>query len=328
METTQVAAQSAAPEGSGAVAGGRPATPGTAARPSVPAMAVAVAGYPALLGLCLWISWWFHSTGHGKGEVMIAGLGSAVLLIWLLEVLFPYAPRWQRPVGADIQTDALTYLGNRVLATPLRAGLAYLQAGIAIAGSNLLGSDLWPGEWPFLAQLTLGLVAYEFGHYWYHRLAHETDFLWRFHSVHHSSKRLYWLNATRFHVIDLVALHFCAQFLLIVLGAPASVIILVMMCSGIHGYLQHANVRFEPGPLNWLLSTPALHRYHHSVDVARANHNYGNNLILWDIVFGSRYLPRDMPHDPDDIGIAYPHYPAGYFRQLLAPLRWAQATRR
>ena len=211
---------------------------------------------------------------------------------------------------------------------PLRAGLAWVQATIVIFFTGLAGSTLWPDRWPFLAEFVLGLVAYEFGHYWYHRMAHETDFLWRFHSVHHSSKRLYWLNATRFHVIDLVVLHFCAQLPLIVLGAPPAVIILVMMSAGIHGYLQHANVRFRPGLLNWVLSTPVLHRYHHSIDVARANHNYGNTLILWDIVFGSRYLPEDVPHDPDDIGIAYPAYPADYFRQLLVPLRWKASTRR
>ena len=289
---------------------------------------VATVAYPAIFAVCLWISFWFLDTGYGRGQVMIAGLGSAVLLVWLLEVLYPYAQRWRQPAGPDLYTDLFTYVGNRFLAAPLRAGLAWVQASIAIFFTGLLGSTLWPEGWPFLAQLALGLVAYEFGHYWYHRMAHETDFLWRFHSVHHSSKRLYWMNATRFHVIDLVVLHFCAQLPLILLGAPPAVIILTMMCAGIHGYLQHANVRFQPGFLNWVLSTPILHRYHHSLEVKKANHNYGNTLILWDIIFGSRYLPKDVPHNPDDIGINYPEYPGDYLRQLLVPLRWKHTTRR
>jgi sterol desaturase/sphingolipid hydroxylase (fatty acid hydroxylase superfamily) len=55
-----------------------------------------------------------------------------------------------------------------------------------------------------------------------------------------------------------------------------------------------------------------------------ANTNYGSNLIVWDLVFGTFFLPRDR-EPPDAIGIAdMPDFPRGYLAQLAAPFQWAR----
>ena len=109
------------------------------------------------------------------------------------------------------------------------------------------------------------------------------------------------------------------------LGAPASVLALVNVFSAVHGSVKHANIPARIGPLNWVFSMAELHRWHHSPVVAEANHNYGGNLILWDVVFGTRYLPADRK-PPSNVGLAdapgYPRYPSSYVGQFLAPLRW------
>ena len=65
-----------------------------------------------------------------------------------------------------------------------------------------------------------------------------------------------------------------------------------------------------------------LHRWHHSRTVRESNTNYGSNLILWDIVFRSRFLPHDRVA-PTDIGIAGLNaFPMSWWMQLLSPLRW------
>jgi sterol desaturase/sphingolipid hydroxylase (fatty acid hydroxylase superfamily) len=70
-----------------------------------------------------------------------------------------------------------------------------------------------------------------------------------------------------------------------------------------------------------------LHRWHHSRLVRESNTNYGQTLILWDIVFGSRFLPSDRK-PPVDIGIAkLSAFPMTWFAQLLSPLRWARIKR-
>ena len=90
----------------------------------------------------------------------------------------------------------------------------------------------------------------------------------------------------------------------------------------VHGLFQHCNVHLRLGPLNWVFSMAELHRWHHSPDSAEANHNYGGNLILWDIVFGTRWLPQDR-EPPVATGIAsLPNFPKGYRALLGAPFRW------
>lgn len=46
--------------------------------------------------------------------------------------------------------------------------------------------DIWPSQWPVVAQVLLVVVAFEFVNYWYHRAAHRWEWLWRLsgHSSH------------------------------------------------------------------------------------------------------------------------------------------------
>ena len=55
-----------------------------------------------------------------------------------------------------------------------------------------------------------------------------------------------------------------------------------------------------------------------------ANHNYGSNLIIWDLVFGTFFWPEngqgdDKGTDIRHIGIDVPDYPIDPFRQLVQP---------
>jgi sterol desaturase/sphingolipid hydroxylase (fatty acid hydroxylase superfamily) len=70
-----------------------------------------------------------------------------------------------------------------------------------------------------------------------------------------------------------------------------------------------------------------LHRWHHSRLPQEANSNFGQNLIVWDVVFGTRLLPRDR-RPPADIGLKdLPTFPMGYLGQLTSPFRWARIKR-
>jgi len=59
-----------------------------------------------------------------------------------------------------------------------------------------------------------------------------------------------------------------------------------------------------------------------------SNHNYGGNLIVWDVLFGTHWLPedRDPPEDrdsPEEIGMeSLPQFPMGFWANLTAPFRW------
>ena len=97
--------------------------------------------------------------------------------------------------------------------------------------------------------------------------------------------------------------------------------------SAVHGAYQHANVPVRLGPLNWIFSMTELHRWHHSRRIEEANHNYGGNLAVWDVLFGTRWLPTDRD-PPEDIGMEdLPGFPMGFRDNLAAPFRWSAVVR-
>ncbi len=240
------------------------------------------------------------------------------------ERLYPHVPDWNRNHG-DVKTDA-AWLVSISASGPLIVGPIAGLIAIPLAGwlSSQLGSPLWPAHWHLAGQLALALVVVEFFQYWVHRLQHETDIMWRFHATHHSAPRLYWLNAARFHVVDIGLNNLGVVIPLVALGADDSVISLWVLAASIHGICQHANMKLRCGPLNWIFSMAELHRWHHSRLVRESNANYGQTLILWDIVFRTRFLPKDR-QPPADIGIAdLDAFPMTWWPQMMSPFRWAQ----
>jgi len=282
--------------------------------------------FPVALFGSLAVSLAIFDTGGSALAAFGAGMAFGYAVVVLGERLFPFVPDWNRSHG-DIGTDA-AWAGTTVATGQL---LAPASGAVGVwLGSLLsarLGSPLWPSEWPLVAQLALALVVVEFFQYWTHRLEHEHDWLWRFHATHHSAPRLYWLNAARFHFVDIALLNFGFVVPLVVLGAGDAVFVLWLVASSVHGICQHANMQIRCGPFNWIFSMAELHRWHHSRLVEESNTNYGQTLILWDIVFRSRFLPADRK-PPEDIGIPeLSAFPMTWLGQLLSPLRWARIKR-
>ena len=247
----------------------------------------------------------------------------AYLLVIAGERIYPHVPDWNRNHG-DVGTDAAWF--GSIIATGQVSGVFTGFVGILIGGwlSRYVDSPLWPNHWHLAAQLALALVVVEFFTYWVHRLQHTTDFMWRFHATHHSAPRLYWLNAARFHVVDIAFNNAGLVIPLVALGAHEQVFSLWILASTIHGIAQHANMKVRCGPLNWIFSMAELHRWHHSRLERESNTNYGQTLIVWDIVFGTRFLPADRT-PPADIGIAtLDHFPMTWWAQMLSPFRWAR----
>lgn len=73
-------------------------------------------------------------------------------------------------------------------------------------------------------------------------------------------------------------------------AAPAALIVL----GTLWGFFIHANLRWRFGPLEWFVTTPAFHHWHHSRH-EHINRNYASTLPFLDRLFGSYYLPRHWP---------------------------------
>ncbi|MFP6605005.1 MAG: sterol desaturase family protein [Myxococcota bacterium] len=283
--------------------------------------------FPAVLGGSIAIGLYLVETQFPPAESIGLLVFAAGLVVFGLERLLPLHRSWLHSKG-DLAPDIAYLLG---VGAPVSLVVAPVAAvlGLSVLGwlSEGFGSDLWPTTWPFLAQLPLALVAAEFPKYWHHRLQHNTDFLWRFHATHHSAPRLYWLNAARFHPIDLLIDGLLGGVTLVALGCQTEVLALFLLVSGVHGFFQHANLPLRCGPLNYFFSMAELHRWHHSKIMQEANHNYGQNVIVWDLVFGTFFLPKDR-EPPEDIGIPdLPAFPMTFWHQLASPVTWRRIKR-
>ena len=279
--------------------------------------------FPVVFGVVMGLG--MYGIAHGWDPVATAtGLTASVVIVLLaLERLHPYQKQWLHSHG-DIQTDLLHNLVNFWIPEIYTVVFVGALTVVATRLSDAFGMSLWPSRWPLAVQLLLALVIGELGTYWIHRLMHENAFLWRFHAAHHSAPRLYWLNAGRFHPIDLFTQQFLALTPLVLMGADNGIIALHTLFTAVHGMFQHCNVRIHLGPLNWFFSMAELHRWHHSKRLEEANTNYGANIIWWDVVFGSRFLPGDR-EPPTEIGIeTLPNFPGSYRAHLLSPFRWRE----
>ncbi|OUS23671.1 hypothetical protein A9Q99_26880 [Gammaproteobacteria bacterium 45_16_T64] len=238
--------------------------------------------------------------------------------VYLMERFQSFSAAWRPEWKANIFSDVGLFILNNVL---LRAEffVAIAMAGAAGVVSTWFGVSLWPNDWPLVLQVVLFLVLAEFMTYWLHRLEHEKWLLWRVHCVHHNPDKLYWLNATRFHYFDIIALPVVANVPAIALGADVTVIYLATTFSVMHGFWQHGNADVRFGWLNYIVSSPELHRWHHVKDTSMANHNYGSNLIIWDLVFGTWMLPK-QDLEPTEIGVSGVDG-GGVANQFLLPFR-------
>jgi ornithine lipid hydroxylase len=267
--------------------------------------------WPALFAASAGATYAGVVTGHPV-LVFNATYVALALAIALLERVMPHEEAWLNNDGQVVPDIAHTLLNKGVaqviVVTLTVMGFAQMAA--------VAGSGWWPQHWPLAAQTVLGLVLAEFGLYWKHRIAHEWPLMWRFHAVHHSVTRLWFLNTGRFHLVDTLTGLIVAMPLLLLLGAPSDTMIMVSAITAVIGILTHSNVEMRCGFLNYVFNTPELHRWHHSKVLAEGNRNYGENLMLFDQLFGTFFISPRRP--PADIGIRHP-MPSTFWGQLKVP---------
>ena len=274
--------------------------------------AMATAWYPAIIAGALLLHFIMTS---GDGPLVLSTylpVVLAALAIGLLEVYFPYRACWRANRREALQDSIFMILVQGVL--PL--GLTFLAATIILESTGF-HARFWPHHWPVAGQAVLMLVLADFARYWMHRAFHSFRPLWQIHAVHHAPHKLYWLNVARFHPLE-KAMQFLLDALpFIVVGVDSAVLSLYFVFYACNGFFQHSNIHVKLGWLNYLISGPELHRWHHSVNKRESDRNFGNNLIIWDLIFGTRYLPGKGSVGP--VGLVNRDYPSSFLAQLRTP---------
>ncbi|WP_245312450.1 sterol desaturase family protein [Rhizobium sp. R693] len=279
-------------------------------------MATSWALWPTIFAAGLIGAGWAFHTGAPLLSFNVVYL-SIVAVIAGFERLMPYEHEWLKHDGETFNDIAHTLLtkGGVQLAAAVGASAPMAFATVA---QPVLTSPMatWPDHWPLVVQVGLGLIIAEFGLYLAHRAAHEIISLWRFHALHHSVERLWVVNTGRFHVVDSLFKIALSQVPLYLLGAPLAVFLWISAVTAFIGLLTHCNMDVRTGPLDLIFSTPRLHRWHHSKVLAEGNTNYGENLVLWDQLFGTYFNPARRP--PAEIGISG-RIAEGFVAQLVQP---------
>ena len=259
---------------------------------------------------------------HAAGMPLIVStyvpaLSVAAVVTWL-ELRQPNRHTW-RPSMREVRTDLIFMVVVQLVLPPL-VGFLFAYALVEPARSlNLPTARLWPHSSPIWVQAVLMVLAVDFTRYWLHRAAHQNDTLWRLHSVHHSVEQLYWLNTARFHPIE-KALQMCLDSLpFLLMSVDAKVLALYYLAYASNGFFQHCNVRLRYGFLNYIVGSAETHRWHHSREPREANANYGNTVIVWDLLFGTWFLPNNR--HVEALGLRDTGYPRAFLGLMRAPFR-------
>jgi sterol desaturase/sphingolipid hydroxylase (fatty acid hydroxylase superfamily) len=279
------------------------------------------------------VDWWSSLDPRVAGYALEILRLSAWLVILAvvftpLERLFALHPKkiFRKAIVTDLGYYFLNSLAPGILLAFPLAVLAWGARHAVPAGLIAMVTAL-----PLWARLSAAMVVGEIGSYWGHRWTHEVPLLWRFHAIHHSAEQVDFLVSTRAHPVDIVFTRLCELTPMYVVGLASpmalrgSVVPIVAVLIGqFWGFFIHANVKWRFGVLEWVVSTPAFHHWHHTNDGPEViNKNYAPMLPWVDWIFGTMYLPKDK--QPERYGIDEKISPI-LFGQLVDPfLVWRKA---
>jgi sterol desaturase/sphingolipid hydroxylase (fatty acid hydroxylase superfamily) len=193
------------------------------------------------------------------------------------------------------------------------AGAVITRATIfALAGVTLYAADALELDGPLatlppVVSIPLGLLYFELAGYFYHRLAHRSDLLFRLHEVHHSSTTMDWLAGFRQHPLEIALMTLVQNLPLVLLGLPLGAHALVVLFLRLNTLFVHSNLR-TPAFVGWFVATPAFHHRHHDVEGHRTNYA---TLFPWiDRMFGTHdarpgrtFGLSDMSGEPGFLGL-------------------------
>lgn len=202
-------------------------------------------------------------------------LALALVPAFLIADLLYRKRRYDRPRGWRLRAFAVT------VAIFVFTMMAALFWGSLLEGHSLIdGSGLGAA-----GGALVGVLLYELIHYWYHRKAHEWDWLWRAgHQMHHSAESLDAFGAYYLHPVDAFLFTTWSSLVFFpLLGLTPEAGMLGALFLTFNALFQHANIA-TPRWLGYVIQRPESHVVHHARGIHRYNYS---DLPLWDMIFGT-----------------------------------------
>ncbi len=129
-------------------------------------------------------------------------------------------------------------------------------------------------------------IGLDFCYYWFHRLAHEINFLWGAHVGHHQSEEYNLTTALRQSAFQ-YAFSWVFYLPLAFFGCPPEVFLLQFVVLKLYQFWLHTQIVNKIPLLEGVFSTPSSHRVHHAKNPIYIDCNYGGTLVIWDRMFGT-----------------------------------------
>ncbi|MEE1877530.1 sterol desaturase family protein [Altererythrobacter litoralis] len=264
--------------------------------------------------------------GVAPGIALLSVTIVHMTIIAVLEIVMPARLDWSwlkdRQVFNDIVHGILLDFGGQIGKTILTILL------VTLFTSSVQGTvwAIWPTTWPFVLQLALAIVIYDFGDYWKHRAYHQWKWAWPIHVLHHNPPLMHVFKGGRLHFIESVLRAGLVSAPFVIFGAGAEIVWWIAAIGNGLGGQNHWNVKTRiPAWLDAVLVTPNTHWLHH----AKADQYRLCNLspiTLWnDHLFGTFY--RQPKEGIADVGVSFDPVPRNVFSQILTPFIWPWLVR-
>jgi len=252
------------------------------------------------------------------------GLDFFVLNLLLYSAVFIplerlFALRADQPVFRRQWVVDLTYFFINSLLIEILTILTLQPALILFAWARIGWLSSAVASLPLVVQVPAILLVADFTQYWVHRTFHAVPFLWPFHAIHHSAVEMDWLAGSRLHLVDVILTRGLTYVPIFVLDFSPQALIAYVFLVAAQATFIHANVRWEFRPLRRLVATPAFHHWHHSAEREAIDKNFAVHTPIWDILFGTYYLPDRWPAAYGLSGRQ--DVPARWVTQLVYPFR-------
>jgi sterol desaturase/sphingolipid hydroxylase (fatty acid hydroxylase superfamily) len=175
------------------------------------------------------------------------------------------------------------------------------------------------GALPLVVQVPALILVADFTQYWVHRTFHAVPLLWRFHAIHHSAEEMDWLAGSRLHLVDVIVTRGLTYVPIFLLEFSERALMVYVFLVAAQATFIHANVRWRFSAVRKVIATPAFHHWHHSAEREAIDRNFAVHTPIWDLLFGTYYLPDRWPSRYGLAGVR--DVPRRWLTQLVYPFK-------
>ncbi|WP_338408741.1 sterol desaturase family protein [uncultured Flavobacterium sp.] len=150
----------------------------------------------------------------------------------------------------------------------------------------------------------IAFITIDFYGYWTHRIAHQVNFFWNHHVIHHSSEEFNLACALRQPVSLFVKFFTFILLPAAFLGVPPVVMAVAIPIQFYSQFWYHTRHIKKMGFIEKILVTPSHHRVHHAINPEYMDKNHSQIFIIWDKLFGT--FQEELDTVPAIFGVTRP----------------------